>query len=252
MVIAFDNQVHSFVFVMAEEENHYLAYLEDMYEDRKRQKKVKVRWLHRNQEVNGVIALRNPNPKEVFITPYAQAISAECVDGPAIVLTCEHYEKYLADIPSPLLSRVYICYRQYKNNRLKPFKLSKLRGYFDQPFFSCLDPDAFEDDEFSPGDNLNVGVKRKRSGKESLILAYEPSFRSSKYDRNHKHVKFLPLHAQPFKVNEKIELLCQDSGIRGCWFRCTVLQVSRRQMKVRYNDLKDEDGCDSLEVCLFS
>jgi len=105
-----------------------------------------------------------------------------------------------------------------------------------------LDPDAFEDDEFSPGDNLDVGVKRKRSGKESLILAYQPSFRSLKYDRNHKHVKF-----QPFKVNEKIELLCQDSGIRGCWFRCTVLQVSRRQMKVRYNDLTDEDGCDSLE-----
>ncbi|KAI8557499.1 hypothetical protein RHMOL_Rhmol04G0015400 [Rhododendron molle] len=239
--------VHSFVFVMAEEDHHYLAYLEDMYEDRKRQKKVKVRWFHRNQEVKGVISLRNPHPKEVFITPYAQAISAECVDGPAIVLTREHYEKCLADIPSPLLSRVYLCHRQYKSNRLKPFKLSKLRGYLDQPIFSSLDPDLLEDDEFRQGNNVNVGVKRTRSGKGRQILAYEPSYRSLKYDRNHKRVKFQPLHAQPFKVNEKIELLCQDSGIRGCWFRCTVLQVSRGQMKVQYHDLKDEDGCDCLE-----
>ncbi|CAL5390286.1 unnamed protein product [Camellia sinensis] len=233
--------VQSFVFVMAEEENRHLAYLEDMYEDRKGQKKVKVRWFHHNQEVKGVISLRNPHPKEVFITPHAQVISAECVDGPATVLTREHYEKCLTVIPSALLARVRLCHRQFKSNRVKPFKLSKLRGYFDQPIFSCFDPDFFEDEDFSPEDNVKVGAKRTRSCRGHQMLTYKPSYPNLKYD------VLQPWHTRPFQVNEKIELLCQDSGIRGCWFRCTVLRVSQRRKRVQYDDVKDEDGCGSLE-----
>ncbi|KAI8552991.1 hypothetical protein RHMOL_Rhmol06G0310500 [Rhododendron molle] len=229
--------IHSFVFVMAEEGNHYLAYIEDMYEDRKEQKKVKVRWFHRTQEIKRVISLRNPHPKEVFITPYAQVISVECVDGSAIVLAPEDYEKCLAGFPSTLVARLHLCYRQFKSNRVKPFKLSKLRGYFDQPIFSCLDPE-FDDEELSPGDNVQVGVRRARRAREWQMLTYESSFRNLKRRR---------LISHNFKVDEKVELLCQDSGIRGCWFRCTVLQVSQRQLKVQYDDLKDEDGCGNLE-----
>ena len=55
-------------------------------------------------------------------------------------------------------------------------------------------------------------------------------------------------HTQLFKVNDKIELLCQDSGIRGCWFRCTILEISRKQMKVQYCDIEDQDGGGNLEV----
>ncbi|XAR67379.1 hypothetical protein NMG60_11002112 [Bertholletia excelsa] len=245
--------VQSFVFVMAEEENHYLAYLEDMYEDRKGQKKVKVRWFHHNREVKGVVSLRNPHPKEVFITPYAQVISAECVDGPAIVLSREHYEKCLDVIPSAVLARVHLCHRQFKNNRVKPFKLSKLRGYFDQPIFSCLDPDFLDNEEFNAEDNVKVGAKRSRSGRGRQVLMCKPSFQNLNYDFlsgrriYHKHAECGNWHTQQFKINEKIELLCQDSGIRGCWFRCTVLQVSKRRIKVRYDDVKDEEGCGSLQ-----
>jgi len=64
-----------------------------LYENRRGQKKVKVRWFHHNEEVKGAIPVRNPHPREVFITSYSQVISAECVDGPAAVLTREHYEK---------------------------------------------------------------------------------------------------------------------------------------------------------------
>ncbi|KAK2999711.1 hypothetical protein RJ639_023809 [Escallonia herrerae] len=244
--------IHSFVFVMAEEENHHLAYLEDMYEDRKGQKKVKVRWFHHNQEVKGVVSIRNPHPKEVFITPYAQVISAECVDGSATVLTRDHYEESVADIPRDMLNRVHLCFRQFKSNRVKPFKLSKLRGYYDQPIFSCLDPD-FVDEEFSPGDNVRLGAKRTRSGKRRHTMPYEPSCQNLKYDMpsrrviTRKYIECQPYHSQLIKANEKIELLCQDSGIRGCWFRCTVLQISQRQIKVQYDDVKDEDGCGSLE-----
>ncbi|KAL6999138.1 hypothetical protein U1Q18_000299 [Sarracenia purpurea var. burkii] len=245
--------IQSFVFVMAEEENHYLGYLEDMYEDRKGQKKVKVRWFHHNQEVKALVSLRNLHPKEVFITQAAQVVSAECVDGPAIVLTREHYKKFHTAFPNDLLARVRYCCRQFKSNVVKPFKLSKLRGYFDQPIFSCLDPDFVDDEEFSSGDNVKVGAKRNRSCRGRQTLEYEPSYRNLKCDLfnrrliSHKRVECQVQRTHIFKDNDKIELLCQDSGIRGCWFRCTVLQVSQRRMKVKYDDLKDEDGCGNLE-----
>lgn len=241
---------------MAEEDSRHLAYLEDMYEDRKGQKKVKVRWFHHNQEVEGVISLRNPHPKEVFITPYTQVISVECVDGPAMVLTREHYEKCVAIFPHNLLGRVHLCFRQFKSKNVKPFKLSKLHGYFDQPIFSCLDPDFFEDREFSPGDNIKLGTKRTRSCRYRQIIPYEPSNQNLKYGmsrrrlNSHKYGEYKhPWHSPLYKSSEKIELLCQDSGIRGCWFRCTVLQVSERMIRVQYDDVKNEDGCGNLKVC---
>ncbi|KAL3508386.1 hypothetical protein ACH5RR_027787 [Cinchona calisaya] len=245
--------IQSFVYVMAEKEKRYLAYLEDMYEDRKGHKKVKVRWFHHNREVRGIVSLRNPHPKEVFITPYAQVISAECVDGPATVLTREHYEKCAAVFPNDLLARAHFCFRQFKGNRVKPFKLSKLRGYSDQQIFSCFSPDFFEDEEFSSGYEVKVGVKRTRSGREHQWVADKFSSHKSKYGllsrglNFRKHVEDQFWQTPMFNVNDKIEFLCQDSGIRGCWFRCTVLEVSRRQIKIQYDDIEDEDGCGYLE-----
>ncbi|KAK6149396.1 hypothetical protein DH2020_016921 [Rehmannia glutinosa] len=243
--------VQSFVFVMAEKENRYIAYLEDMYEDRKCQKKVKVRWFHHNREVKGVISLQKPHPKEVFITPYVQVISAECVDGPAIVLTREHYEKCLSVFPHDLLGGVHFCFRQFKSNRIKPFKLSKLRGYCDQPIFSCFSPDFFEEKEFSSEDDVKVGDKRKRSFREFNKSTYDLSYKKYGLSRREpkflKHVEGRLRHTRVFTLNEKVEFLCQDSGLRGCWFRCTVLEVSRRQMKILYDDVKDEDSCTNLE-----
>ncbi|XWS27743.1 hypothetical protein CRYUN_Cryun25bG0006900 [Craigia yunnanensis] len=273
--------VQSFVFVMAKGENHYLAYLEDMYEDKRGQKKVKVRWFHHTKEVKGVIPVRNPHPKEVFITPYSQVISAECIDGLASVLTREHYEKCSAVFPDALLARVHVCSRQFRSNKVKQFDLSKLRGYFDQPILSCLnsspfsEPDSMnhglneeEEEELSPSGNIKLRNKRTRTNRSSqrfvtdqsgnrisgnYLMTCETSYKKIKYALSGKrllslkHAEGQHWYGSVFKVDEKIELLCQDSGIRGCWFRCTVLQVSRKQMKVQYEDVQDEDGYGNLE-----
>lgn len=247
-------EIKSFVFVMAKGENRYVAYMEDMYEDKRGQKKVKVRWFHHNQEVKGVTPLQNPHPKEVFITPYVQVISAECVDGPATVLTREHYEKCLAVFPQALLTKVHLCYRQFKSNRVKPFDLSKMHGYFGQPILSYLSPNFLPNPEFisdgqigkedklGPSDYVKLGTKRTRNGRPCQRVPTNQNSNLGFLDR-----RLLSWYTPLFKVDEKIELLCQDSGIRGCWFRCTVLQTSRKQIRVQYNDLLDEEGCGNLE-----
>lgn len=272
--------IQSFVFVMAKGQNHYLAYLEDMYEDKRGQKKVKVRWFHHSEEVKGVVPLRNAHPQEVFITPYSQVISAECVDGPAIVLTREHYEECFAAFPDALSTRIHLCFRQFRSKKVKPFDLSKLRGYFDQPILSCLNSKAFlgaeriacglteEDEVLNPSENIKLGAKRTRSSSVSeafvtdhlgvgvsgsQIMAFDSSYLNLRYGLSGKTL--LPLkcvdshqwYSHLFKVDQKIELLCQDSGIRGCWFRCTVLQVSRKQIKIQYDDVQDEDEYGNLE-----
>ncbi|OVA12004.1 Bromo adjacent homology (BAH) domain [Macleaya cordata] len=249
--------IHSFVLVMAKEEKHYLAYLEDMYEDRKGHKKVKVRWFHDNQEVEGLIALPNRHPREVFLTPYVQVVSAECVDGPATVLIPEHFEKCLAILSQMYSAKVHLCFRQFRNNTVKPFDLTKLRGYFDQAILSCLEE---EEEEFSHGGTIKKGVKRSRScrGRQRFVTSHSgirtsgPACQNlrigSSSGRRSMIIKYVvPKLPQPFKVDEKIELLCQDSGIRGCWFRCTILQMSQKQLKVQYDDVQNEDDCGNLE-----
>lgn len=270
---------------MAEEESYYLGYLEDMYEDKKRQKKVKVRWFHHNQEVNGAISQLNPHPREAFITPHVQVISAECVDGLAAVLTPRHYEKCVAVVPHARPSGVYMCFRQFKNNKVKPFALTKLRGYSNQAILSCLDGPIIpkqnvkfhnlnkeDKEELTRDDPVRLNGKRYRTFKGQQEHESGSSLRNlapgnqmancvSRYpklklrlSRKTMGVEFVGPHSQcpaPIKVGEKIELLCQDSGIRGCWFRCRVLQASQKHLKVQYDDLQDVEGSGNLEVCKF-
>ncbi|OAY80782.1 hypothetical protein ACMD2_07072 [Ananas comosus] len=264
---------HSFVLVMSEEENRYLAYLEDMYEDKKGQKKVKVRWFHHNQEFACTIPPPSPHPSEVFITPYSQVISVECVDDIATILTPDHYEKCLASLPlSSNSSGIRLCFRQYSKNKFKPFDLRTLRGYFNQSALLCLSTLLEKEVEGSGWGKItkNGGPKRIKFVKQhnrlyasclgtrivsrpgritNYGLAYQ-KFKHEKLIRRPLSLKFVGPHSQlnpPYKVGEKIELLCQDSGIRGCWFKCTVLQLSHKRLKVGYDDLLNADGSGSLE-----
>ncbi|KAI5583442.1 hypothetical protein BDE02_06G014800 [Populus trichocarpa] len=273
--------VHSFVFIMAEEKGRYLGYLEDMYEDKKGQKKVKVRWFHHNQEVKGVIPQLNPHPQEVFITPNVQVISAEYIDCPATVLTPRHYDKCMAGVSHTSTSGVHMCFRQFKNNKIKPFALTKLHGYFNQAILSTLDGSIVpkkkvrydnlykeDEEELTHDYPTSVGSKRSRTSKEQDRLESGSGLRNwacgnqiakcksgypklklrlSKVSMGIEFVIPQSKCSAPFKVNEKIEMLCQDSGIRGCWFRCKVLQSSQKHLKVQYEDVQYVEGSGNLE-----
>ncbi len=275
-------QVHSFVFIMAEE-GQYLGYLEDMYEDKKGLKKVKVRWFLHNKEVRGSISQLNPHPREVFITPHVQVISAECIDGPATVLTPKHYEQCVSAVAPATSPGIHMCFRQFKNNKIKPFTLPKLRGYSNQAILSSLDGSLVpkkklkrhklhveDEEEFERDDPVRVGTKRNRSysGHQGLEtgssgvrnspprnqkMKSEPKYPKLKIriSRKTMGIKIVEPQVQSpvsFKVDEKLELLCQDSGIRGCWFRCKVLRASEKRLKVQYDDVQDAEECGNLEV----
>lgn len=244
--------------------------MEDLYEDKKGQKKVKVRWFHHHREIKCVLPELNPHPREIFITPHVQAISAECIDGRATVLTPKHYEKWLAAFSHSQRSGIHVCFRQFKSNKVKPFSLSKLRGYLNQRVLSSLNrplvlkhgkglkANGEEDYDVTHDDHGRRGGKRNRSCGPAnsipgnQITKCEPTCKKLRIKLSSREVKFVRPQGSShssFKVGEKIELLCQDSGIRGCWFRCEILQALEKRLKVQYVDVQDADESANLEVC---
>ncbi|GFP80487.1 hypothetical protein PHJA_000192100 [Phtheirospermum japonicum] len=106
-----------------------------------------------------------------------------------------------------------MCHREFKDNSINAFSLSKLRGYPTQPILSAL----------KSHDPKQSNNNRQRILKlANKLVVREP--------------------------DENVEILSLDSGLRGCWFRCKVLKPSEKLLKVQYYDVtEDDDGPGKLE-----
>ncbi|PHT30926.1 hypothetical protein CQW23_27263 [Capsicum baccatum] len=271
--------VNSFAIIKAEEGGHYLAYLDDFYENKKGEKSVKVRWFQHLQEVQCVIPQLEGHPGEIFITPHTQVIYAESIDALATVLTPEDYERYISLAPENLFSGVYVCCWEFKNNKVMPFSVSELDGYYNQTIFTMLSnhqaqlkskgPMSHKIKDITREDPIKQGPRGSRivggscsSGIRKSIPGNQlakgttptcPKLKTKIPSSGPAGIQLVePQFKMSFEVGDNLEVLRRNSGLRGCWYRCKVLKVSEKCLKVQYDDIQDYDGPDKLKEWVSS
>ncbi|CAK9195088.1 unnamed protein product [Sphagnum troendelagicum] len=262
-----NHHVHNFVYVSTEEDRH-IAYVEDMYEDKKMRKKLRVRWFHKTNELPCKIPPPAPLAREVFFTSFPQVLSVECVDGLATVLSPEHFEKCLSLLPAEAAPQLHVCSRELDNSdELKPFSIHEVKGYWHQQILSsvglglspvgeCSPPYELgsedlvdEEEDVERGNVIRRGrrtarVSRRRAGSTVPVQSGDAADLSTGVSSpatcsNKRHVFF--------EVGDRVEMLCQDSGLRGCSFKGVVTRRVSRRLKIQYEELQNEDGEGNLE-----
>lgn len=203
------------MWILGEEGKEYPGYVEDLYEDQRGEKMARVRPFLMRGDIEGLIPKLNPQSREVFITSNEQEISAQQIDGLAVVLIPTHFEKCGEVLPQTLSFKTLLCHREFKNDGVNIFSLSEIHGYLTQPPLAALTP-------YISGP-IN---ERQNSGAEAGCSG---------------SVRW-----------ENIEVLSQDSGTRGCWFRCKIRQSFQNRLKVRYYDIDDAFGPGQLEVYIYT
>ncbi|KAG0460031.1 hypothetical protein HPP92_023159 [Vanilla planifolia] len=262
--------VHDFVYVMAEDYKRLVAYVEDLYEDSKANYMVVVRWLHKVDEV-GIVLPPDTNDREIFFSLCLQHFSVECIDGVAAVLGLQDFEKFQKEARQMCSSwEPYLCRSQMDIDDIKPFDVTQVQGYWSQDVLrslysfslklrlkikchgSTLDTNKNTSDPQRSSKKAHLGHEerglessksksssiriRSTSGTAALTVARKQLATQTLIGQQHLIVPGL-----------EIELLSQDSGIRGCWFRAVVLKRHRDMIKVQYHDVEDADGSGNLE-----
>nr|CAB3481017.1 unnamed protein product [Digitaria exilis] len=223
--------VHSFVYIMSEEMKRLIAYVEDLYEDANSYNMVKVRWFDKVDEIGGPLPM-DVDDREIFFSLGCQDLNVECIDGLAAVLSAEHYEKFKNGTRYSLW-QPYLCRRQIDDDEVKPFDVTELQGYWNQEVLRTM---------FNAASSLKVRFKVPKFGPSSDGALKR---KRDAFDDGVNQQKFLgDKHLYP---GCQVEILSQDSGIRGCWFRCLILKRHNDKIKVRYLELQDVDETGNLE-----
>lgn len=276
--LSLDLQAQEFVYVLAEEGKRLVAYLDDMYEDTRGNKMVVVRWFHKIDEV-GFVLPHNYNDREIFFSLCLQDLNIECIDGLATVLSPEHYEKFPNGTTHVGLMP-FVCCKLFDNDDVKPFDITRVKGYWKQEILKNR-PSLLGEGLKS---NRSVGEaggfrpnKRIRWSKESELYLNSPDkgepVKTSLQDCSDcqggvkkgirkENCSYISVSGRqnctPHKpeqylaVGSQVEVLSQDSGIRGCWFRASIIKKHKDKVKVQYKDVKDAvDDSKNLEVWIL-
>ncbi|CAK8537253.1 unnamed protein product [Lathyrus sativus] len=277
----FQISANDFVFVLAEENKRLVAYLEDLYEDSRGNKMVVVRWFYRIDEV-GIVLPHSFSDREVLFSLFLQDLSIECIDGLTSVLSPQHFATYRNEVrhacPEP-----FVCSKKFDNDDVKHFDITQIKGYWRQEILSHMCANLGSKSNWSSGqsedgpeveENLQSSsgirpMKRQRCTKVDGTDAVELVAIESENLSNCKIVAKTCCGNNSLKlgtikkanepashylaVGSKVEVLSQDSGIRGCWFRASIIKNSKDKVKVQYHDLQDaEDEAKKLEEWILA
>ncbi|XVF43029.1 hypothetical protein PTKIN_Ptkin02bG0007700 [Pterospermum kingtungense] len=262
--------IHNFVYVLAEEDKRLVAYLEDLYEDSRGNKMVVVRWFHKIDEV-GIVLPHNYNRREIFFSLCFQDLSIECIDALATVLSPVHFKKFLNEATNTRLEP-FVCCKQFENDDVKPFDITQVKGYWKQDILRYMYSLSPSNDCQQRADDqktdwiVDVAIRpRKRycQSKDDVCMQHNGSRESMdapcadvEDSRNSKKGSesfnfsggssaFLSndeakqFSSQHLKVGSQVEVLTQDSGMRGCWFRAQIIKKRKDKVKVQYHDIQD-------------
>ncbi|XP_022727367.1 uncharacterized protein LOC111283189 isoform X2 [Durio zibethinus] len=249
--------IHDFVYVLAEDDKRLFAHLEDLYETLEA-----TRWL-----------------------------CIECIDGLATVLSPVHFKKFLNEATHTQLEP-FVCCKQFENDDVKPFDLTQVKGYWKQDILRdmyCLSPSNVcvsrqqRADDQKTDCNVDDGVgirsrKRYCQSKDDDVYTHYSGNRES-MDASCADVQdfwnskngtesfsfiggsyaFLSANeakhysSQHLKVGSQVEVLAQDSGMRGCWFRARIIKNHKDKVKVQYHDIQDAaDEANKLEEWILA
>ncbi|XVE85943.1 hypothetical protein DITRI_Ditri17bG0132600 [Diplodiscus trichospermus] len=279
-----------FVYVLAEGDKRLVAYLEDMYEDSRGNKMVVVRWFHKVDEV-GIVLPHNYNRREIFSSLCLQDLSIECIDGLATVLSPAHFKKFLNEATHTRLEP-FVCCQQFDNDNVKPFDVTQVKGYWKQdilrymyglsPSNGCVSRQQHADDENadwnvddgigtrprkrycqSKDDDMSIHRSRSRDSMDAPCVDVH-DFRNSKNGTGSFSFsggssalmstnEAKQYSSQHLKVGSQVEVLTQDSGLRGCWFRARIIKKHKDKVKVQYQDIQDAaDEANKLEEWILA
>ncbi|KAL1537238.1 hypothetical protein AAHA92_29773 [Salvia divinorum] len=272
--------VHSVVWIFGGGGKDYLGYVEDMYETLQEEKMVRVRRFLFPEDIQHLMPKLCSDSGEVFITSTEEQLSAKEIDGLASVLAPSHFKKCDEALPLNLSLKIFMCHREFKSNSVSTFNITELCGYSAQPVLSTLkyffpEPSDGLENSTQEGDDCSPQNQATKTCKRNEILIGDQIVSEVDADLHDvakdnqaakrgpanqclkiKQAKKGPVQDNPLigpqnqmlsRVNENIELLCQDSGMRGCWSRCKILRSSTKLLKVQYYDVIDVGGGGKLE-----
>ncbi|KAK4760406.1 hypothetical protein SAY87_005299 [Trapa incisa] len=250
--------VHDFVYVLSDDNRRLVAYIDDMYEDSHGHKMVVVQWFHKVDEIDPGIS-RTSSDTEIFFSLSLQDLNIECIDGIATVLSPYHFEKY-KNKKGMSHFEAFVCHELFDDGEIKPFDITSVKGYWNQQLLKNILPalppkpplklqPREPSEAMKQKDDQDSMVIRPRKKQKLFQLNVTGDICNLNEGSSVEHSKLMKENP-PFllSVGRTVEVLSQDSGIRGCWFRALIIGVFKDSIKVRYQDIVDAiDETNQLE-----
>ncbi|XP_022877069.1 uncharacterized protein LOC111395322 [Olea europaea var. sylvestris] len=171
---------------------------------------------------------------------FTKLMSIECIDGLATVLSPQRYEKVLKKEILGNMSSSSPLGTSDDNIKVEG-TLSDAVGSRPKKRLRREVVDAIPEDG-SGGFIISEGCR-----KMSILNEGCPSISLSWQDSR------MLIRTQYLSIGSQVEVLSQDIGIRGCWFRALIIQRHKDKVKVQHRDIKDAtNDAKNLEMNMLS